>query len=541
MPSKHSDKSSPSQVVGSEKAKNVSHVPCKFFRQSICQAGDKCPFSHDLSNDTQMICKYFQRGNCKFGSKCALLHITPDGKQVNKKSIVSAAGSSTPSGTKGARKKDKGGNRSPETAKEAAHEAFKDNKELPPVSSSTMHPSVTASPGKQKTLSKPFKDDEKVDESGGSEQALVDLAAQILSKYNGSKPQEAESHAYDVPSSQTLRAQPTQAGQNGQSQPFIPLGGSIAATGTSTGAPAPPISAATPQNQVRSLSATLPFQPSPSLWNTNKLTGTQGDDFAIADDEDDEDDANVLGRNFRRVSQPRSFAEFGSFLNRSVSTGEQSNKEQTEEEEEEGYTEQLVPSALQDLLTPKERERRNSRNSQQKSGRVFSSPSLSSPINLGVRRSSSSSEPNGDLWGPRQALTPFNRNNHLGSPPPSSSQLMSSSSSGLSSPVFSNTAIGVQPEINSNSGLGGGNVNTSFGTGYAQNNKLPPSFTPNRTHSALNLDSQQALNPWGLSNLVISENEETNTLFDGVKTEQKDLYQPFQQYQQSPIFTSQNT
>lgn len=554
MPSKHSDKSSSTQVVGSEKAKNVSHVPCKFFRQSICQAGDKCPFSHDLSNDTQMVCKYFQRGNCKFGSKCALLHITPDGKQVNKKSIVSTAGSTTPGGAKSTKKKEKGGLRSPEGAKGLSHELSQDNKELPSLgtsSSSAINSSINASPGRPKPIPKPFKEAGTIDENAGSEQALVDLAAQILSKYNGVKPQDAETTTtttamYEAPPpSLTLDTHTTQFAQT---QPSLPLGGSFstgtgsAGLGSTAGAPvSAPIYAATPQHQVRSFSATLPFQPSPSLWNTSKLTSVQGDEFAIADDEDDEDDSNLVAGGLRRISQPRSFAEFGSLLHRNLSTGEQSYKEQADEEEEEGYTEQLVPSALQDLLTPKERERRNSRNSQQKSGRVFSSPSQSSPINMGVRRSSSSSEPNGDLWGPRQALTPFNRNNHLGSPPLSSSQLVSSSSSGLSSPVFGNAAIGggQQPEINSNSGTGEGTA--SIGSGYTQNNRIPQSYTPNRTHSALNFDSQQGLNPWGLSNLVISESEENNNLFGGVKTEQKDLYQPFQQYQQSPIFSSQNT
>lgn len=67
-------------------SKNLSHVPCKFFRQGACQAGDSCPFSHDPSDVIdQPPCKYFQKGNCKFGSKCALAHILPDGRRVNPK------------------------------------------------------------------------------------------------------------------------------------------------------------------------------------------------------------------------------------------------------------------------------------------------------------------------------------------------------------------------------------------------------------------------------------------------------------------------
>lgn len=72
--------------------KNLSHVPCKFFKQGICQAGKSCPFSHDLDGSTgadKLPCKYFQKGNCKFGLKCALAHFLPDGTRVNNKSLQS--------------------------------------------------------------------------------------------------------------------------------------------------------------------------------------------------------------------------------------------------------------------------------------------------------------------------------------------------------------------------------------------------------------------------------------------------------------------
>lgn len=76
------------QYSGSESnkqsSKNLSHVPCKFFRQGACQAGDSCPFSHATdATATSQPCKYFQKGNCKFGMKCALAHITPDGQILN--------------------------------------------------------------------------------------------------------------------------------------------------------------------------------------------------------------------------------------------------------------------------------------------------------------------------------------------------------------------------------------------------------------------------------------------------------------------------
>lgn len=75
-------KKSPSS--SSSKAGSLAHVPCKFFKQGTCQAGDSCPFSHTMSSGAvDAPCKYFQKGNCKFGNKCALAHILPDGRRVN--------------------------------------------------------------------------------------------------------------------------------------------------------------------------------------------------------------------------------------------------------------------------------------------------------------------------------------------------------------------------------------------------------------------------------------------------------------------------
>ncbi|KAH8779331.1 hypothetical protein BGZ57DRAFT_941511 [Hyaloscypha finlandica] len=54
-------------------------------RQSACQAGSACPFSHDLASTNDNVCKYFAKGNCKFGPKCANIHVLPDGRRVNYK------------------------------------------------------------------------------------------------------------------------------------------------------------------------------------------------------------------------------------------------------------------------------------------------------------------------------------------------------------------------------------------------------------------------------------------------------------------------
>lgn len=42
-------------------APDTSHVPCKFYRQGACQAGNACPFSHDLSAASETVCKYFAK------------------------------------------------------------------------------------------------------------------------------------------------------------------------------------------------------------------------------------------------------------------------------------------------------------------------------------------------------------------------------------------------------------------------------------------------------------------------------------------------
>ncbi|ONH65961.1 Protein cps3 [Cyberlindnera fabianii] len=76
-------------VSKSPPSKNLAHVPCKFFKQGACQAGNACPFSHQLDTNSETApCKYFQKGNCKFGAKCALAHILPDGRRVNPKTLA---------------------------------------------------------------------------------------------------------------------------------------------------------------------------------------------------------------------------------------------------------------------------------------------------------------------------------------------------------------------------------------------------------------------------------------------------------------------
>ena len=57
------DPGSPNGLIEYEIANGLdtAHVPCKFFRQGACQAGNACPFSHDLNVATETVCKYFSK------------------------------------------------------------------------------------------------------------------------------------------------------------------------------------------------------------------------------------------------------------------------------------------------------------------------------------------------------------------------------------------------------------------------------------------------------------------------------------------------
>lgn len=62
-----------------DSSSKLSHVPCKFYRVGACTAGNNCPFSHSAIDrgGPKETCQWFIKGNCKFGHKCALAHILP--------------------------------------------------------------------------------------------------------------------------------------------------------------------------------------------------------------------------------------------------------------------------------------------------------------------------------------------------------------------------------------------------------------------------------------------------------------------------------
>ncbi|KAG8713680.1 hypothetical protein FRC11_011463 [Ceratobasidium sp. 423] len=92
------DKDKAGKGKGPAKSKDLSHVPCKFFRVGGCTAGPSCPFSHHVAEpgETKSVCTWFVKGSCKFGHKCALAHVLPGQPMSmdkrNKRAAQTAAG-----------------------------------------------------------------------------------------------------------------------------------------------------------------------------------------------------------------------------------------------------------------------------------------------------------------------------------------------------------------------------------------------------------------------------------------------------------------
>ncbi|KAF8155464.1 hypothetical protein B0H34DRAFT_675660 [Crassisporium funariophilum] len=99
------------KASSSSKTKDLSHVPCKFYKVGGCTAGAACPFSHSSvePGGQKETCTWFIKGNCKFGHKCALAHVLPGQSMAmdrkNKKAAQTAAAASSGAGAGG----DKGG------------------------------------------------------------------------------------------------------------------------------------------------------------------------------------------------------------------------------------------------------------------------------------------------------------------------------------------------------------------------------------------------------------------------------------------------
>ncbi|GLB45166.1 putative zinc finger [Lyophyllum shimeji] len=105
-----------STTSNSKSSKDLSHVPCKFFKVGGCTAGSSCPFSHVLPEPggQKETCAWFVKGNCKFGHKCALAHILPgqsmamDRKNKKAAQVAAQAAAAGERGERGGGKEGKG-------------------------------------------------------------------------------------------------------------------------------------------------------------------------------------------------------------------------------------------------------------------------------------------------------------------------------------------------------------------------------------------------------------------------------------------------
>lgn len=118
-----------SSTNAASKTKDLSHVPCKFYKVGGCTAGASCPFSHALvePGGQKETCAWFVKGNCKFGHKCALAHILPGQSMAmdrkNKKAAQVAAAGHSDRSERSERGRDGKGGRGGSNAKRDGHGA----------------------------------------------------------------------------------------------------------------------------------------------------------------------------------------------------------------------------------------------------------------------------------------------------------------------------------------------------------------------------------------------------------------------------------
>lgn len=300
-------------------------MPCKFFKQGACQAGKSCPFSHVVGDTSdQAPCKYFQKGNCKFGAKCALAHILPDGRRV------ATAQNSQQNGHRKRREAplDMGytqahnypmGQSSSQSTAVLTHGLY------PAPGASSKSPNSNNSPAGASSLSTTAIGVERSMSSSNSRlsgSAFMSIMASSADAHQhaGSNNNGSAFSSALVPSSPQSRSLYSIFGSPPYAGRGAPVSGSVSAIQSDRIFSSPP--------SARSMSGSIWNDPPTSLHNRISTTSRSYlEGSAIADDEDYEDEDNELA-------------------------GFNDNDDDYEE---------MVPSALTDLLTPRERQRRDSR------------------------------------------------------------------------------------------------------------------------------------------------------------------------------------
>ncbi|KAL2351345.1 hypothetical protein BJ546DRAFT_853964 [Cryomyces antarcticus] len=322
--------------------KNTSHVPCKFFRHGACQAGKACPFSHSTEPVTEIApCKYFTRGNCKFGAKCALVHILPDGRRMNRPAMSMGGGHLNLGGRVHPHQLDQ-----PPTSSLLTMQANMAPPQLTPAYAYSVQEEYLAGPPPPKPIPPP-----------NPQYDTIPTIDTNFSSY----------HNYSYGSPPNDSRQPTSPIQNGLSVLDAPLPASFDSQGISHIARYGAIAASVPSRfGVESPPSSLPNK---STLNSNTFRNLQDSAF------DDENRANKALSGLRSsppVASEESFARHTMHSERfarpkivSASLGAQPPLGVADDWDdgygEFGFEEDLVPTALHDLLTPQEKMRRFSR------------------------------------------------------------------------------------------------------------------------------------------------------------------------------------
>ena len=346
------------------KAKDLSHVPCKFFKVGSCTAGSSCPFSHTILEPGQAkeICAWFVKGNCKFGHKCALAHVLPGQSmsmdRKNKKAAQAAASAANSAGRDGHRS-----GRSQKSSGQGSQNG----------ASSSRNPLLSGSTAPTRSL------------SSSRNGIPMPLKATLSPPAPAPPVQNTEFASFGLPDeSNKLPSAPAQSKPligNGSSTPNMPADDTFAAVipdGSSLQTPLrSPVSPLHPGDIPTDTASPLPTPDAPAVSSRNGFSpGTSPSAVALSTSPFSAPGTQSI---FMAHTQQRS-TDFKTRSGLSASlgamnwaTGDQqgisSGKTryggvyslQDEVVVEDGELEEFIPGSLTDLLTPEERSRRFSR------------------------------------------------------------------------------------------------------------------------------------------------------------------------------------
>ncbi|KAJ7665882.1 hypothetical protein DFH06DRAFT_261959 [Mycena polygramma] len=346
----------------SSKAKDLSHVPCKFYKVGSCTAGSSCPFSHTLveAGGQKDVCAWFVKGNCKFGHKCALAHVLPGQTMAmdrkNKKAAQIAAGGAKNEGKgRGGSKRD-GGNNSRNPLLAGGSTA--PTRARPPMNmplKATISPSAPAPPLKDTDFAS-FR--------------VLDESSQLPTAPARNK---SPSPTATKPPSPTLPVSaPRRPSVSSPNKDFGPIG----SPPSSATSPASRMHSGTPPTQANGFLSTSPFSApgAQSMYLGYNDSGRKGMGMAASLGSGMAMGGGPVGWNANGTSSSPMRASLLSAgrMNGRVNGGEYDISVEYEEsgvkgrrkatlEDSNEDLEDFLPSSLTDLLTPEERSRRMSR------------------------------------------------------------------------------------------------------------------------------------------------------------------------------------